>query len=209
MAADKRSEKVAHTFYPYGYYSKFRDAGWQNKDKKQMEQQQEPGRADAILLPLPPHFPGRIFIEAKNGVGASHERFAFDQWNERQRLFAVACAYSGIPYWIFLMMGSEVGAKRFPLVAYLLTAERMFEIEWMAGGRKSLSYATALTLLTPLMWVTGEDRWAIPAAHPFNDVLRGSHGTRIGNPAVRGHGQGFSPRTPDPEPTLALVGAGA
>jgi hypothetical protein len=170
MSADLHSAKIAHTLYPHAtFYKKFPDASWRDRSRKQMQAQEDPGLADSFLISRYTRY--TLFIEHKTGEGQFRERFYFTNWNERQRAFAYACAWTGIPYWIFLCMGTFIGARKFPLIGLLFTPLQLSEIENMAAPRKSLSYETALRLLTPLPWVANEDRWEIPVDHPFMEDL--------------------------------------
>lgn len=208
MARDKFSQKIAHSLYPVSlFYKKFADAGWRDKEKRIMQSQEDPGLADSLLIS---RWRVPVFVEHKTGDGASRERFTFANWNERQRLFCVACAYSRLPYWIFLVMGESVRAKRYPLVAFLITGEQMFDLERKAGNRKSLSYATALTLLKgeQLVWVPRQDRWDIPERHPFQLALRGNHERR--NCGDRKTGTGGERRSaPVPDKRLRVISNGS
>lgn len=169
---DKFSGEAHALFASMGFYKKFEDAGYRNAQTKTMEAQQDPGLADSVLIPTTM---GRsfqpIFIEHKTGEGGDRERFTFAKWGERQRQFHVACAWSGIPYYLFLVMGYRIGGKKYPRSAFLMPAERMLEIEVMAAGRKSLSYATAKELLKKeeLVWESG--RWHMPPHNPLQILL--------------------------------------
>lgn len=170
MARDKYSGEAAQLFRQYGWYRKFQDAGWANKSAKLMQAQEEPGAPDSLLLPF---LGGRAFIEHKTGDGTHRERFTFDKWTERQRLYCVALEWSGFPYWLFLVMGATITHRDYPRVAYLLRGETMFDLIRLAGERKSLSYETARTRLSRERLAWGKGRWHLPSGHPFEAVVRG------------------------------------
>lgn len=159
---DRYSHEVARTLWQYGFYKKHQDAGYRNRMTKEMAKQEDPGLADGYFMGITGG-PVRAFVETKTGG----DRFEFDRWTEKQRLFAVACEFSMIPYWLFLFMGDRIGGRRHPRVAFLVTAEDMAETIWAAGDRKSLSYETALTRFSCLNWL-GNSTWEIPEGHPFN-----------------------------------------
>lgn len=160
---DKYSGEVARTLWQYGFYKKNEDAGYRNRATKEMAKQADPGLADGYFFGITGG-PLRAFVETKTGG----DRFAFDSWTEKQRLFMVACEYSRIPYWLFLFMGDRIGGKRHPRVAFLVRGEDMVDTIYAAGDRKSLSYDTALTRFQPLEW-QGSGIWNIPLGHPFHD----------------------------------------
>lgn len=182
---DKFSGEAHELFASMGFYKKFADAGWRDFQKRQVEKQEDPGLADSILIPTTMGCSFKpIFIEHKTGEGKNRERFAFSKWGERQREFHVACAWSGLPYYLFLVMGNRVGGKEYGRIAFLMPGETMLEIERMADGRKSLSYATAIKLLEKerLLWTTG--RWCIPEYNPMMELFRKGQNSPSEPPAV-------------------------
>lgn len=165
---DKFSGEAHRTFAPLGFYKKFADAGYRHAPTKTMATQEDPGLADSILIPTTMGCAFQpVFIEHKTGEGTSRERFAFAKWGERQRQFHVACAWSGIPYFLFLIMGDRIGGKQYGRSAFLMPGETMLDIERMAAGRKSLSYATAKTLLEKEELIWERERWCIPVHNPL------------------------------------------
>lgn len=169
---DKFSGEAHALFSELGFYKKFADAGYRYAPTKTMEAQEDPGLADSILIPTTMGCSFQpIFIEHKTGEGKNRERFTFAKWGERQRQFHVACAWSGIPYYLFLVMGSRIGGKEYGRVAFLMPGETMLNIEQLAGERKSLSYATAVKLLEKEALVWQKGKWCVPAHSPLMGIL--------------------------------------
>lgn len=163
---DNNSSEIARSLYPYGFYKKHTDAGWANKQKKLMQKQADPGLADGYFVTYSGWF---AWVEAKRG---DYTRFDFAGWNERQREFAVACAWMDIPYWMFLTMGERINGKNYPRVAWLMPGKVYADVETEAYPRKSVSYGTAVARWQTwqLLWA-GSGRWEFPEGHPFGQLV--------------------------------------
>ena len=173
---DLYSGEVARTLYKYGFYKKFQDAGWRDRDRRLMSAQEDPGLADGVFITALGEHPIAAFIECKTGRGTNRERFPFDEWKPRQREFAMACAFSGIPHYLFIVVGQRIGTGSYPRIACLLEGWQFAMMEQALTERKSIPYEIFTTAWKHflLTWVGGGE-WEIPPHHPFWKVIEGTY----------------------------------
>jgi hypothetical protein len=113
-------------------------------------------------------------VEVKTAGGANYRRLAFADpkagWKDEQRRWAEKWCQKGNTYWLWVTFGERIGGKKWPRVTYLAdkTSWEGAENAMRDENRKSIAYEWAATHLADfaLQWA-GDQRWIIPAPHPF------------------------------------------
>jgi len=112
-------------------------------------------------------FAGRLnrggFVECKTGVGKYRQAFPFKNWRDDQREWFAN--HDQAAYWLFIVLGKRIGAKKYPRIALLMPAWAFTAWEERAE-RKSIPYKEAETSIWRLEWKDGH--WSVPEYHLFH-----------------------------------------
>jgi hypothetical protein len=166
VAADSNSREAKQVFsdsYWNAYYRKFPDAFRKENGKAlNFSQTAEPGTPDALFI----NIVGAAFIEHKAGRDDQNRRFVFDSWTEKQREFCVWAESIGIPYYLYLTVGTFIRSRTFPRKTFLIRGTEMLAYI-QNTDRKSINYSELIEHFGHAM-LNYEVMWKVPLFHEFN-----------------------------------------
>jgi len=179
---DKWSVELSRLMGQHGLCVKFRDRSWISDKAEQHPKaagSEKAGYAAGLAdnMFIGSNLRGRqslaALFEVKTGSGSSYERFVYEGWTHDQRVCAVACAWSGIPYYLFLVMGVRIGGRDYPRRAWIIKPLMMLDMESdpIYKGRKSLSYKTAVSVWADYELTWSKGQWTIPLNHSVRREL--------------------------------------